>query len=95
MLSILERLGPAPKSTATHTKGSTFKLFFPNLIDSASQDKDLMSHVLVAETSEVYGEVDVATLEKARFLYQGPPTLKGLPVFYVIFNRWCKKTFQN
>lgn len=51
------------------------------------KDKDLLAHIHIAEPSETKGDVDVATLEKARFLYQGPASLKGLPVFYVIFNR--------
>ncbi|KAH3760372.1 rasGTPase-activating protein [Pelomyxa schiedti] len=40
-------------------------------------------------------DVDVGVLERARFLYQGPHTLKGTAVFYIIFNRVREEFLEN
>lgn len=87
IIDLIESLGSPPKKTRRQNKKGFKKTKFSKLIklDSKAENGENETEGPAGPTDSKL--MDLTTLERAKFLYSGPPNKSGHPVFYLIVQR--------
>eukprot|EP01097_Dermamoeba_algensis_P012157 TRINITY_DN997_c0_g1_i7.p1 TRINITY_DN997_c0_g1~~TRINITY_DN997_c0_g1_i7.p1 ORF type:complete len:642 (+),score=119.86 TRINITY_DN997_c0_g1_i7:610-2535(+) len=84
LTALLGELGPAPFVSSVRTKTP---LHVDAFLSNLSEDVPNSSGTLIASSAQHDDLIETQALEKARFLFVGPPTKDNNPVVWLIVNR--------